>query len=68
MEHAIYNRQYYPRLVWCRPGSPWLICADANGKCAAIPRDSDSGYQATHFGELSHVRKLKREQAYGKGY
>lgn len=66
--HHTYNRKFYPRVVWNRTDSPWLICADELGNCAAIPRDEASGHKASHFGNLEHVRRLKIEQARQRGY
>ena len=63
-----YNRRNYPRIVWNRPDSPWLICADASGNCAAIPRLADSGHLPSHYGSLAFVAMRKRQQAARKGF
>lgn len=58
-----YSRASYPRAVWDRADSPWIICADASGNCAAIPRRADSGHLPSHYGNLAYVATIKRHRA-----
>lgn len=66
MTHHFYNATNFPRLVWSRPDRNWDIYADARGNCAAIP--TKPGAQATHFGDLRHVARIKREEAAARGF
>lgn len=61
MNHPIYNRANYPRLVWSQPDSNWHIYANAAGQCAAIAHKR--GAQSSHFGDLQHVARCKRFDA-----
>lgn len=56
-----YTTENFPRLVWDRQGYPWRIYANANGDCAAIPRDATSGHKPSAFGNLAHVARIKRQ-------
>lgn len=64
--HSYYNRDNFPRIVWDRPDSNWLICANAKGQCAAIA--VKPGYESTAFGDLAHVARIKREEAARRGF
>lgn len=64
--HEYYNQANFPRLVWSRPERNWDIYADAKGNCAAIP--TKPGALATHFGDLRHVSRIKREDAAARGF
>ena len=66
IEHHYYNQANFPRLVWSRPERNWDIYADAKGKCAAIP--TKPGALTTHFGDLRHVARIKREEAATRGF
>ena len=60
-KHPFYNRTNFPRLVWARQDSNWHIYANAQGQCAAIPVRKYAS--ASAYGDLTHVRNIKREQA-----
>lgn len=66
MAHAHWTVANFPRLVWHRPDANWDIYANANGSCAAIP--TKEGAQASWFGNLAHVARIKREDAVRRGY
>ena len=66
MAHEHYNRTNYPRRVWQQRESNWDIYADARGQCAAIP--TKPGALASHYGDLAHVARIKREDAERRGF
>ena len=56
-----YTTENFPRLVWDRQNDPWRIYANAEGKCAAIPRDLSSGHLASAYGTIGYVVKQKQD-------
>jgi hypothetical protein len=56
MLFSFYNRRSFPTHI--ADSGPWMICRNAEGYCAAIPRDPDNGHLPSHFGDMAHVQHL----------
>lgn len=56
MTHDLYNTTNFPHPIAI--SGPWTIYRNAEGWCAAIPTDPNSGHLASSYGDLHHVERM----------